>query len=234
MHADPLGRRTWEALTFVQHLLYVRLLLGGGFSRLSDPAASRLPPPPDSALLWLLLSPGSCSRQLLGDMAPAHPLLNLQGALLPPAACCDDSSFATAWFPMMIVVCVASEPLPPVSCLRPLLSPALRPSSPLAAETPQALSSMAAPLPCGSLAFWLLPPCSLGRLLIPPHPASHSRWLPNPHTLCRPSPAVPWLLLTRAPAALLLLPVGASHLFWAVLRLENHYERREEERSEMC
>ena len=141
---------------------------------LSDPAASRLPPPPDSALLWLLLSPGSCSRQLRGDMAPAHPLLNLHGAALPPAACCDDSSFAAAWFPMMIVVCVASEPLPPDSCLRPLLSPALRPSSPLAAETPQALSSMAAPLPCGSLAFWLLPPCSLGRLLILPHPASRS------------------------------------------------------------
>lgn len=169
---------------------------GWRFSRLLDPSASRLPPPPDSAVLWLLLSPGSCSRQLRGDMAPAHALLNLHGAPLPPAACCDDSSFAAVWFPMMIV---ASEPLPPGSCLRPLLSPALRPSSPLAAETPQALSSMAAPLPCGSLAFWLLPPCSLGRLLIPPHPASRSRWLPNPHTLCRPSPAVPWLLPTRAP-----------------------------------
>lgn len=63
-------------------------------------------------------------------------LLKLRGSAYS-SGCCNNSSFAISWFPK-IVVCVACRLLlPHGSCLRLLLSPALRASSPLAVETPQ-------------------------------------------------------------------------------------------------
>lgn len=67
----------------------------------------------------------------------------------------------------------------------------------------------------GPPSFWLLSPCSLGRLLALCYPGSRSGWFPNPRVLCHRAPAVPWLLLTRAPrpsasADLRLLPAPGS------------------------
>lgn len=80
----------------------------------------------------------------------------------------------------------------------------------------------------GPPSFWLLSPCSLGRLLALCYPGSRSGWFPNPRVLCHRAPAVPWLLLTRAPRPSA-SATGGSCPLQAVPGLENPHGGREEE-----
>lgn len=126
---------------------------------------------------------------------------------------CDSSFAAASWVPA-VLVCVASwRLLPPHAPLT--LVPAPRSSRPR-------LWTAAPP------SFWLLSPCSLGRLLALCYPGSRSGWFPNPRVLCHRAPAVPWLLLTRAPRPSA-SATGGSCPLQAVPGLENPHGGREEE-----